>query len=64
MTDNLKGYIKEINRHGTRCAGEVSASANNGVCVPGKFVFFNYQNCELCRIFGAFRQMFHIFSSD
>jgi len=35
ITDNLKGYIKEINRHGTRCAGEVAASANNNVCVPG-----------------------------
>ena len=35
MTDFLRGYTKEINRHGTRCAGEVAATANNNVCVPG-----------------------------
>ena len=28
-------YRKEINRHGTRCAGEVAAEANNGICVTG-----------------------------
>ena len=30
-----KGYQKELNRHGTRCAGEVAATANNTACVPG-----------------------------
>ena len=35
LTDFLKGYSKEINRHGTRCAGEVAATADNNVCVPG-----------------------------
>ena len=35
ITDFLRGYTKEINRHGTRCAGEVAATANNHVCVPG-----------------------------
>lgn len=35
LTDSLKGYSKEINRHGTRCAGEVAATADNNVCVPG-----------------------------
>ena len=31
----FQDYRKEINRHGTRCAGEVAAGANNGICVPG-----------------------------
>lgn len=28
-------YTKEINRHGTRCAGQVAATRDNGACVPG-----------------------------
>ena len=35
LTEDVKGYHKEINRHGTRCAGEVAAEMGNGVCVPG-----------------------------
>ena len=35
ITDFLIGYTKEINRHGTRCAGQVGATADNNVCVPG-----------------------------
>ena len=35
ITESLIGYTKEINRHGTRCAGQVGATANNNVCVPG-----------------------------
>ena len=35
LTENVIDYQKEINRHGTRCAGEVAASADNNVCVPG-----------------------------
>ena len=35
LTENLLRYTKEINRHGTRCAGEIAASANNNICVPG-----------------------------
>ena len=44
MTDALRGYVKEINRHGTRCAGEVAATANNGHCVPG--VAYNAKGME------------------
>ena len=35
LTENVRDYQKEINRHGTRCAGEVAAAADNNVCVPG-----------------------------
>jgi len=35
LTEQVIGYQKELNRHGTRCAGEVAATANNSVCVPG-----------------------------
>ena len=35
ITESLIGYTKEINRHGTRCAGQIGATANNNVCVPG-----------------------------
>ena len=28
-------FFQEQNRHGTRCAGEVAAEANNTACVPG-----------------------------
>ena len=31
QSDKSKTYF----RHGTRCAGQVGASANNGRCVPG-----------------------------
>ena len=35
LTEQVIGYQKELNRHGTRCAGEVAATANNTACVPG-----------------------------
>ena len=35
LTEQVINYQKELNRHGTRCAGEVAATANNSVCVPG-----------------------------
>ena len=35
LTENLSHYLKEINRHGTRCSGQVAAKRDNGVCVPG-----------------------------
>jgi len=35
LTEDVQRYNKEINRHGTRCAGEVAAEMNNGICVPG-----------------------------
>ena len=35
MTENLIKYVKEINRHGTRCAGQVAATRDNGACIPG-----------------------------
>ena len=31
----LNSSFQEQNRHGTRCAGEVAAEANNTSCVPG-----------------------------
>lgn len=40
MNDNddnplLRYNPSNANRHGTRCAGEVAATADNGICVPG-----------------------------
>ena len=35
ITESLKDYQKEINRHGTRCSGQVAATRDNGICVPG-----------------------------
>ena len=35
LTEDMVGYIPEDNMHGTRCAGQVAATADNGVCVPG-----------------------------
>ena len=35
LTENVSKYLKEINRHGTRCSGQVAAKKDNGVCVPG-----------------------------
>ena len=46
----VKADFKMCNRHGTRCAGEVAATADNGVCVPG--IAFN------AKIGGLFRKEF------
>ena len=35
LTSDLRNYERETNMHGTRCAGQIAASANNGLCVPG-----------------------------
>ncbi|CAG5083466.1 Oidioi.mRNA.OKI2018_I69.PAR.g10383.t1.cds [Oikopleura dioica] len=35
LTEQVIGYKKESNRHGTRCAGEVAGEFGNGVCIPG-----------------------------
>ena len=55
MTDALRGYVKEINRHGTRCAGEVAATANNGHCVPG--VAYNAKGMDKKFIFSGSYKM-------
>ena len=34
-SDPSPNYSKETNHHGTRCAGEIAAVANNGVCGVG-----------------------------
>jgi subtilisin family serine protease len=39
LTEDVLDYERETNMHGTRCAGQIAASASNGVCVPG--VAFN-----------------------
>ena len=31
----LTAYVFYVDRHGTRCAGEVAAEANNGICSVG-----------------------------
>jgi furin len=35
LTENVDGIRPEENMHGTRCAGQIAATANNGRCVPG-----------------------------
>lgn len=35
LSENILDYKNEENMHGTRCAGQVAATASNGVCVPG-----------------------------
>ena len=35
MTEDMKDLEFEENAHGTRCAGQVAATADNGLCVPG-----------------------------
>lgn len=46
-------FFVAVTSHGTRCAGEVSAAANNNICGVG--VAYNSKVAGVCRIKAASR---------
>ena len=35
LSEEVTGFTTEPNNHGTRCAGEIAAQRDNGICIPG-----------------------------